>query len=163
VGIGSNQGDAENTVLEAIRVLRGLLSGVRASALYLTAPMYFENQDDFVNAVAVGETTLNVRNLLLQLKELERQFGRTAAVRYGPRVLDLDLLTYGSLIYVGFASPDQPMVVPHPKLAERRFVLEPLAEIDPNWTIPGLGVVAALANGQGVVGQQVRRLYHASI
>lgn len=120
--------------------------------------MYFEDQPDFVNAVVVGHTHTPVRPLLLAMKDIEQEFGRVATIPNGPRVLDLDVLIFGALMYRGFAQTGRPMTVPHPRLAERRFVMEPLAEVAPDWIIPGLGRVVELAANPALQAQDVRRM-----
>jgi 2-amino-4-hydroxy-6-hydroxymethyldihydropteridine diphosphokinase len=102
---------------------------VARSPLYRSAPWGVTDQPPFVNAVALLETTLSPRALLEALKALEREEGRVPTYRWGPRVLDLDILTYGD------ERVDEPdLVVPHARLYERAFALVPLAEIDPRWS-----------------------------
>jgi len=126
IGLGANLGDAAATVLTASEAL-GEIGVVRArSALYGSTPWGGVAQPDFVNAAAVLETALAPLPLLRALQALERRFGRVPGVRYGPRTLDLDLLAYDA---VTVATPE--LVLPHPRLFERAFVLVPLAEIDP--------------------------------
>jgi 2-amino-4-hydroxy-6-hydroxymethyldihydropteridine diphosphokinase len=99
------------------------------SSLYRTQPWGVTDQDAFVNAAALVETALSPRELLAALKRIEREEGRVATYRWGPRVLDLDILTYGA---ERIDEPD--LVVPHARLHERAFALVPLAEIDPRWS-----------------------------
>jgi 2-amino-4-hydroxy-6-hydroxymethyldihydropteridine diphosphokinase len=110
------------------------------STIRETEPWGLEEQPRFLNAVAELETTLSPRALLDRLLEIERGLGRTRdGPRWGPRTIDLDLLLFGS------ESIDEPgLTVPHPRLHERLFVLEPLAELDPELEIPGRGPVRAL-------------------
>jgi 2-amino-4-hydroxy-6-hydroxymethyldihydropteridine diphosphokinase len=126
IGIGSNQGDAAASVEAAIGRLAGVAKLVRRSKLYRTKAWGVADQPDFVNAVALLETQLPARALLLALKRIENELGRTTSYRWGPRTIDLDILTYGD---ERIDEPD--LVVPHPYLAERAFVLVPLAELDP--------------------------------
>jgi len=126
IGIGSNQGNPPANVETAIVRLDALGSIVKRSLLYRTKPWGETEQADFINAVAALETVLDPRALLRGLKEIERELGRTTTYRWGPRTIDLDILTYGD---ERINEPD--LVVPHPHLAERAFVLVPLAEIDP--------------------------------
>jgi 2-amino-4-hydroxy-6-hydroxymethyldihydropteridine diphosphokinase len=139
LGLGSNLGHREATLDEALRLLdeRGL--GVRrVSSLYLTEPVGGPPQDWFVNAVAAGVTSLGAAELLEACLGVERALGRVRQARNGPRTLDLDLLLYGE------ATIERPgLVVPHPRLHERRFVLVPLAEIAPGLRHPRLGLTAA--------------------
>jgi 2-amino-4-hydroxy-6-hydroxymethyldihydropteridine diphosphokinase len=143
VGLGSNLGERETTLRAAIGRLRGLpeveVRGV--SSLRDTDPVGDVDQPRFLNGAVELETTLSARALLGVLLELERAFGRdrSAAPPQGPRTLDLDLLLYGD------ATIDEPLLkVPHPHLHERRFALEPLADLDPDLEIPGQGSVQAL-------------------
>ncbi len=147
IAVGANLGDPERAVRAAIARLDALPGTrlVRASKLYRTAPWGVAEQPDFVNAVALVETTLSPHALLAQLMEEERRAGRVRRERWGPRVLDLDLLFHGD------TRLDEPSLkLPHPGIAERAFVLEPLAEIAPEWRHPVSGrtageMLAALA------------------
>jgi 2-amino-4-hydroxy-6-hydroxymethyldihydropteridine diphosphokinase len=139
VGLGSNLGDREGTILAAAEQLgRHRLSRIRE-----TEPWGYADQPRFLNAVAELETELGPRELLDRLLEIERGLGRRRdGPRYGPRTIDLDLLLYGDLV---LAEPG--LTVPHPRLAERLFVLEPLFELDAGLFVPGRGFVAALIGG----------------
>ncbi len=143
VGLGSNLGDREVTLRAAVKRLRGL-EGVEVkgvSSFRDTEPVDYLDQPRFLNGAVELETDLSARALLGALLELERAFGRDrgTAPPHGPRTLDLDLLLYGD------ATIDEPLLeVPHPRLHERRFVLEPLVELDPDLEIPGRGSVQAL-------------------
>ena len=144
VGLGSNLDDPEQQVREALRELSSLPATrlIRSSRLYRNPPMGPVDQPDYVNAVAHLLTSLTARELLAELQRLERRHGRVRqdADRWGPRRLDLDLLTYGS------STIDEPgLQVPHPGIRERNFVLFPLLEIAPALEIPGLGAVTELA------------------
>ena len=142
VGIGSNLQMPARQVDEACGLLAEIPGSrlVRCSSLYRSAPFGGIEQPDFVNAVAALLTTLEPADLLAKLQEIEKRQGRDRdGARWGPRVLDLDLLVFGG------QSIDQPgMTVPHPGIAERNFVLLPLGEIAPDLVIPGLGRVADL-------------------
>lgn len=143
VGLGSNLGEREVTLRAAIGRLRGQadIEVKRVSAFRDTEPVGFVDQPRFLNGVVEIETGLSARALLGVLLELERAFGRdrAAAPPQGPRTLDLDLLLYGD------ETIDEPLLaVPHPRLQERRFVLEPLAELDSGLEVPGQGPVEAL-------------------
>lgn len=144
VGLGANLGEATRTVRDALRALDGLPGTrvLRASRLYRTRAWGVEAQPDFVNAVAMLETSLAPRALLDALLALERVHGRDRAreTRWGPRTLDLDLLVHGD------ARIDAPgLRLPHPHLHERAFVLLPFAEIAPDARVPGVGRVRELA------------------
>ena len=141
VGLGANLGDRETTIRRAVELLPDV---VAVSTLIETDPVGYLDQPRFLNGVAVLETELPPRELFERLMRVERALGRTReGPRFGPRTIDLDLLVYGD------AEIDEPgLTVPHPRLHERRFVLEPLAELDPSLVIPGRGplrdVISAL-------------------
>jgi 2-amino-4-hydroxy-6-hydroxymethyldihydropteridine diphosphokinase len=143
VGLGSNLGDREGTLRAAVGRLRHLpeTKVLRVSTLRKTDPVGPVDQPRFLNGAVQLETALSARRLLGRLLELERTFGRDRAVvpAQGPRTLDLDLLLYGQDVI------DEPgLEIPHPRLHERRFVLEPLAELDPSLEVPGKGSVQTL-------------------
>lgn len=154
VGVGTNLGDREARVAEAIRVLRTLLEDVRTSSVYETEPRFLEDQPPFLNLCVTGRTRLTARQLLSQLQDAERAAGRTrSGARYGPRTLDLDLLLYGDQMI------DEPeLEVPHPGIRERAFVLVPLAEVAGDWIVPAsrgapamrVADLAACAGTEGV-------------
>ena len=139
VGLGANLGGREATIRRAAE----LIGATRLSALIETEPWGYADQPRFLNAVAELETDESPRALLERLLEVERALGRTReGPRYGPRVIDLDLLLYGDEVV------DEPgLTVPHPHLHERRFALEPLAELAPELEIPGRGAIQALLAG----------------
>jgi 2-amino-4-hydroxy-6-hydroxymethyldihydropteridine diphosphokinase len=136
IGLGSNLGDREETIRRAVE----LLGNARISTLIETEPWGYADQPLFLNAVAELETDEPPRALLARLLEIERELGRTRdGPRYGPRTIDLDLLLYGD------DRLDEPgLGLPHPRLHERAFVLEPLAELAPELVVPGFGPVKAL-------------------
>ena len=135
VGLGSNLGEREATLWKALEGL-GATQGIEVlavSSFRETDPVGVVDQPRFVNAAAALETSLSPRELLERLLDVERSLGRDRAVeeRWGPRTLDLDLLLYGG------ESIDEPgLEVPHPRLTERAFVLEPLLELDPDLRLP---------------------------
>jgi 2-amino-4-hydroxy-6-hydroxymethyldihydropteridine diphosphokinase len=145
VGIGSNLGDREENVRRALELLGAdpEIEIVAVSTLRKTEPVGLLEQPDFINGAARVHTGLSPRQLLDRLLELERRLGRVrTGERYGPRTIDLDLLLYGQEIV------EEPgLRVPHPRLAERRFVLEPLLDLDPALSVPGRGPVQALLAG----------------
>jgi 2-amino-4-hydroxy-6-hydroxymethyldihydropteridine diphosphokinase len=141
IGVGSNMGDPVAEVRIAIQSL-GRLDRTRliaASRLYRTRPFGPVAQGDFINAVAGVLTQLDPHELLAALRALEATRGRKRAERWGPRILDLDLLVYG-----GQRVDTPELTVPHPGIAERGFVLAPLADVAPDLDVPGAGRVAAL-------------------
>jgi 2-amino-4-hydroxy-6-hydroxymethyldihydropteridine diphosphokinase len=145
VGIGSNLGDREANVRRALELLDADSEiEVRSmSQIRETEPVGVLDQPRFLNAAARLATELAPRALLERLLAVEQELGRVrTGERYGPRKIDLDLLLYGDEVV------DEPgLRVPHPRLAERRFVLEPLADLDPALVVPGLGPLSALLTG----------------
>ncbi len=139
VGLGANLGDREATIRRAA----DLIGAARLSSIRETEPWGCEDQPRFLNAVAELDSEVPPRALLARLLEVERELGRTRdGPRWGPRTIDLDLLLYGT------ERLDEPgLMVPHPHLHERQFVLEPLAELDPTIVVPGKGMVSDLLTG----------------
>jgi len=128
IGLGSNEGDAAAHVRHGLARLAEVGTLVARSALYHSPPWGVTEQPPFVNAAAVVETALPPRALLAALQRIEREAGRVPTYRWGPRVLDLDILTYGD------EQLDEPdLTIPHARLSERAFALVPLAEIDPRF------------------------------
>ncbi len=140
VGLGSNLGDAKGNLHAAVVDLKALpqTSVLAVSSLYRTAPVDADGPD-FINAVAELTTRLSPHELLRGLQAIELSHGRQRPYRNAPRTLDLDLLLYGN---TRINEPD--LVVPHPRLHERAFVLAPLEELAPRLTIAGHGSVADL-------------------
>ena len=141
VGLGANLGRREETLREAVGILDRApdVDVVAVSELRETEPVGPIAQPMFLNGVVALETTLSARELLELLLDVERSLGRIREERWGPRVVDLDLLLYGDDVV------DEPGIeVPHPRLHERRFALEPLAELDPDLELPGHGRVSDL-------------------
>jgi 2-amino-4-hydroxy-6-hydroxymethyldihydropteridine diphosphokinase len=153
VGIGANLGDARANVLDAIERLARLPGAtlLQTSALYRTAPID-SSGDDYVNAVASLDTELDAHVLLQALFAIEQAHGRERPYRNAPRTLDLDLLLYGDAVIADIPT----LIVPHPRMHERAFVLAPLADVAPDLVIPGRGPVAALL--AGVADQAIDKL-----
>ena len=145
VGLGGNLDDREALIRRALVLLAGRpeIEVVLVSSLRETDPVGFVDQPRFLNGAAMIETSLTAHQLLGELLAVERELGRTRnGHRYGPRTIDLDLLLYGDVVL------EEPgLTVPHPRLHERAFVLEPLFELDPGLVVPGKGSVAALIAG----------------
>ena len=138
IGLGSNLGDREGMIREAIQSIAALPETTlgRVSSLYDTEPVGELEQPNFLNAVIAVDTELTARRLLWNLMLIERQLGRVRAPksRYGPRTIDLDMLFFGDLVL------DEPeLQLPHPEVANRAFVLIPLAELEPTLMHPVLG------------------------
>ncbi len=142
IGLGSNLADPAEQVERAFEFLESVpeISLLSKSSLYRSGAMGPVDQPDYVNAVAKVSTTLDARALLLALQRIECLRGRKRGVRWGPRVLDLDLLVYGDE-----QIDELRLKVPHPGIAERNFVLLPLLEVAPNLTLPGLGRIADIS------------------
>ncbi len=137
LGLGSNVGDKVEHVRHAARLLgsRGLVADLTLSKLYRTEPWGGIDQDWFVNACAVGTTDLSPDTLLATVKALEVEIGRTTTVRWGPRVIDIDILFFGDLV---LDSSD--LVLPHREILRRPFVLVPLADLRPDLQLGGARV-----------------------
>ncbi len=142
IGIGANLGDREETIARALDLLaaRPGVELVAVSQLRETAPWGYTDQPAFLNGAAALDTSLGATELLAVLLMVERELGRTrTGPRYGPRTIDLDLLLYGTQLV------DEPgLTVPHPRLHERAFALEPLLDLDRDLVVPGRGRVADL-------------------
>lgn len=138
IALGSNVGDRRATLQSAITRLKPIVSGIRASAFFDTPYVGDDVQPSVLNAAVVGVTVLDAHVLLERLLTIEQEFGRTRPYGGAPRTLDLDLILYGN------ATISEPgLVVPHPRFRERRFVLEPLAEVAPDWRDPLSGKTVA--------------------
>ena len=136
VGLGSNLGDRRGLIREALRRVN-LIDGVtvrRRSRIIETDPVGKTDQPQFLNAVAEVETRIEPRPLLRRLRAVEKSLGRVRHTRWGPRTIDLDLLLWGDR---SMSTPT--LTIPHPRMAERRFVLAPLAELCPRRRVPGTG------------------------
>ena len=127
LGLGSNLGDRAKNLSEA----RQRLQPVRASSIYETEPRDVPNQPWFLNQVIEIETDLLPRRLLSRIQKIEREMGRKRIVAKGPRLIDIDILFFAE---AAVHTPD--LEIPHPRIAERRFVLEPLAELAPDFRHP---------------------------
>jgi 2-amino-4-hydroxy-6-hydroxymethyldihydropteridine diphosphokinase len=146
VGIGSNLGDSRALIAAALELLgaEDSVAVVAVSTLRETDPVGYEDQPRFLNGAVELETELGPGELLARLLSVERELGRVRGEgpRFGPRTIDLDLLLYGN------ETVHEPgLEVPHPRLHERRFALEPLVELDPTLEVPGRGPVQALLSG----------------
>lgn len=142
LGLGSNIGDRPGNIGTALARLEAeeICKITAVSSLYRTAPWGFAEQEDFANACALAQTTLSARALLAALKRVETAMGRQSTIRWGPRLIDIDILFYGQS---EIAMPD--LVLPHKELFNRAFVLIPLAEIAPDLRLAGRSVAEAAA------------------
>ena len=131
LGIGTNLGDRERNLQAALAILSQKMVILKESSIYQTAPWGYLDQPAFLNQVIEVQTDLSPLNLLGFLKDTEKVLGRQANFRYGPRLIDLDILFYGNRI---IQTPR--LQIPHPRIAQRAFVLVPLAEIAPDFVHP---------------------------
>jgi GTP cyclohydrolase-4 len=137
LGLGSNLGDRQSNILQALQRLREKIAIESISSCYETEPVGYLDQPRFLNIVCSGTTSLSPRELFQFIKGIEKKMGRRPTVRYGPRPIDIDILFYDDLVL------DEPeLVIPHPRLAERAFVLAPLAEIAPDKVHPVLNLTS---------------------
>lgn len=143
IGLGSNLADPHRQLDAAVEALAALPDTRVAgrSPRYWTEPVGDPDQPDFLNAVVALDTTMDAAGLLSAMQRIERERGRRRAVdrRWGPRTLDLDLLVFGDAHF-----ESQHLTVPHPRIAERAFVLRPLADLAPDLAVPGRGTVSAM-------------------
>lgn len=134
LALGSNLGDRLGNLQAALRLMPPAVRPLAQSPIYETRPWGYTDQPDFLNQVVQAETDLPPEELLPYLKSIEAILGRTPTFHYGPRLIDLDILFYDELV---LQTPD--LTIPHPRLAERAFVLAPLADLAPNLHHPTLG------------------------
>ena len=137
IGLGSNVGDRRRMVERALEAISGSpqVELVALSSLYRTEPVGYNDQDDFLNAVAEIRTSLHPGDLLVFLKGIEERLGRVRRKRWGPREIDLDIILFGPRVVEA-----EGLIIPHPEMHRRRFVLAPLAEIAPEAEHPLLGL-----------------------
>ena len=142
LGLGSNLGDSRHIIFDAVKALEEVLTELRCASLYETDPLYVTDQGRFINTAAAGfysgpRNLLSARGLLACVHGIEARFGRDRSRerRWGERFLDIDILLFGDLIV-----NQSELVIPHPRLKERRFALEPLLELLPQASEPGTGL-----------------------
>lgn len=161
LGLGSNLGDRQRTLQQAVHEI-GRLDSTRLTAVspvYDTEPFGVTGQPVFLNAVLEVDTGLAPEAILPGLRQIERDLGRTDGERWGPRVVDLDILLYDGLVREGAE-----LTVPHPGLPERRFVLVPLCDLDPDLVHPVSGLTMAdLLRSCRDRGRVVRSVHHLLI
>jgi len=133
LALGSNLGDRLSVLRAAVRALAAYMEIKACSPVYETAAAYVTDQPAFLNAVLKGATALDPRALLFTIKNIESELGRRPTFRYGPRVIDIDIIFYDQLV---LQTPE--LSIPHPLMQERDFVLKPLADIAPQWIHPAL-------------------------
>ncbi|TSA47845.1 MAG: 2-amino-4-hydroxy-6-hydroxymethyldihydropteridine diphosphokinase [Actinomycetales bacterium] len=139
VALGANLDDPQSALELAIALLREATDVIALSSFYITKPVGGPVQPDYVNAVAIIESDLPALELLHLLQGIEKSMGRIRVEKWGPRVIDLDLISYGSIL-----SQAEELTLPHPRAHERRFVLEPWLEIDPEAHLLTHGLVSEI-------------------
>lgn len=138
IGLGSNLGDRVACLREAVSRLSAIITIEKVSQLYVAAPLGYVRDDAFINAVVSGKTSLKPLDLLEQLQDVEKAMGRRPGVQYGPRPIDLDILFYDAV-----QIESRKLAIPHPRIAQRAFVLRPLVEIAPQLMHPVLYYTAS--------------------
>ena len=131
LALGSNLENRKQHIEKAIVLLREKINDITVAPLYETTPRYFENQQNFLNTVLRGFTDLEPRKLLQFTKTVQQEVGRVERFRNGPREIDIDVLFYDNKVY-----KDEELEIPHPRLQERDFVLQPFADINPDFSHP---------------------------
>ncbi len=134
LSLGANLDDKASNVKKAMEIISGWddISSCRTSGLYITKPWGYTDQDDFVNSAMSFESGIAPAALLSRIHALEADFKRRRVIRYGPRTLDIDIICVGSL-----QMNDAALTIPHPRMAQRAFVLVPLESIEPDFIVPG--------------------------
>ena len=136
IALGSNLGDRKVTLDSAVEALRQIITVTKVSRYIETEPVGGPEQPDYLNAVLIGESDLEPTDLLLKMQAIELAAGRERLERWGARTLDLDLIAAGDLVM-----DTELLTLPHPRAHERRFVLDPWLEVDPQAILPGFGEV----------------------
>ncbi|MFM1757615.1 MAG: hypothetical protein RL193_192 [Actinomycetota bacterium] len=139
IALGSNIGESKENLDMALALLREATEVTKISSYYITKPVGYEAQPDFVNAVCIIETELPALELLNMLHGIEKAMGRERTIKWGPRIIDLDIIQYGSVL-----SSAEELTLPHPRAHERKFVLEPWHEIEPDAILLTHGKIADL-------------------
>lgn len=155
IALGTNLGDRRANLLRAIELLRTRMQITRLSSLYETEAAYVTDQPEFLNmalGAQIDDQAMPPRDLLRFVNEIERRMGRERLVRYGPRVIDVDILSYGDRLVM-----EEDLIIPHPRIVERDFVLAPLQEIAPDLVLPGqTKSVSELARALPGIGKVMR-------
>jgi 2-amino-4-hydroxy-6-hydroxymethyldihydropteridine diphosphokinase len=133
LGLGSNMGNKEQQIKDAITFIGDCGKVIKESRLYLTEPVGLSDQDWFLNCVVEIETDIDPKTLLLKVKSIERKLGRKKTIKNGPRPIDIDILFYDNLVI-----QTKNLVIPHPLVQERLFVLQPMMDLNPGFVHPVL-------------------------
>ena len=139
IALGSNLGDSQSILSDAITQIRKSIDVQAVSEFHETIPVGGPEQPNYLNAVLIADTQMKPLELIAHLQSIENNAGRVRNERWGPRILDLDLITYGDLVM-----DEQLLTLPHPRAHERSFVLAPWFEIDPQAALPGYGKIGVL-------------------
>jgi 2-amino-4-hydroxy-6-hydroxymethyldihydropteridine diphosphokinase len=139
IALGSNIGEPKANLDLAIALLKEATDVKQVSSYYVTKPVGYEDQPDFLNAVCIIESELPAMELLKMLQGIEKAMGRERTIKWGPRSIDLDIIQYGTLL-----SNAEELTLPHPRAHERKFVLEPWHEIEPDAVLLTHGKIAEL-------------------
>lgn len=133
VGIGTNLGDREENIAKSIVEMGKFCKILKNSQIYETTPVGFLDQDNFLNMVVKMQTDFEPQDLLKKLKDIEKRLGRKDIIRFGPRIIDLDILFYNNIVFVS-----ENLEIPHKRMHERKFVLVPMCDISPSFIHPKL-------------------------
>ena len=139
IALGSNLGNRELYIDSAVAELAKVIEITHLSTNHETDPVGGPEQPKYLNAIAIAETELDPRELLIIMLEIENRLGRKREVHWGPRTIDLDLIVFGDEVI-----DSEVLILPHPRAHERKFVLEPWLEIDPGAYIPGIGEIESI-------------------
>ena len=139
LGLGTNIGNRQENILTALQLLNKVVKILQVSSLYETEPVGFKNQPQFLNIVVSIDTTLSPMILLQKCLEIEEEMGRKRLVHWGPRLIDIDILTYKNETV-----NEENLKIPHPFLAERKFVLIPIAELNEKFCLQGKSIATLL-------------------
>lgn len=131
LALGSNVGNSEQNIADAINLLSKKISKIKSASIYRSKAVGYTDQPDFFNTAVRGETELDPLELLTFVKEIEQEIGRIHRFRWGPREIDIDIIFFNNEIF-----KNDTLEIPHPRAHERDFVLEPLLELDPEYTHP---------------------------
>ncbi len=131
LGLGSNLGQRKENIKKAIKLLAQNINNIKVASFFVSKPVGITDQPHFVNTALIGFTDLSVTDLLKFVKSVEKAVGRKERYRWGPREIDIDILFYGNLVL-----ETENLIVPHPRLHERDFVLKPLLELEPEFVHP---------------------------
>jgi 2-amino-4-hydroxy-6-hydroxymethyldihydropteridine diphosphokinase len=139
IALGSNMGDSSKVIYDSLQQLRSEGTLISTSFLYESKPKYYENQSTFLNAACLVRTTISDPNeIIFKLKEIEKKMGRKETFPNGPRLIDLDLIFFNNMTYLSPESSLFPLIIPHPRMHERAFVLKPILDINPDFQHPKL-------------------------